>query len=211
VRRLGGERPISPPRLDPLGRRAPPVGPSHDQSNPRSTQGVRRRPGARARRCLLKGCERWFMPARPQARYCGAACQAAAKRWRAWKAQQRYRQTARGRACRCAQSRRHRRRQREGPRSGRDHPRWAGAWVITQRQIFLPLRSAWLLCDVPPSSSIAPAAILCDVLSARAGTGDRARAPVAAPLAGAPASACAWASAASGAYCGTHRSRVTSL
>ena len=92
------------------------MGPTHDQSSPRSTQGVRRRPGPRGRRCLLKGCERWFVPARPQARYCGPACQAAAARWRRWKAQQRYRQTARGRACRCAQSRRHRVRRRSGSR-----------------------------------------------------------------------------------------------
>jgi hypothetical protein len=178
------------------------VGPSHDQGNPPSRQGRRRRGAPRARRCLLKGCERWFVPERPQARYCGTACRTAAACWRRWKAQQRYRQTAHGRACRCAQSRRHRRRQRERARaSERDRPWYPGAWVIAQRQIFRDLRSAWLLRDVPPSSSISAAAILWEGLSGRAGTGDRARAAVAAPLAGAPASARPGATAESGAYC----------
>jgi len=178
-----------------LGGRTPPVGPSHDQSSPRSTQGDRRQSGPRARRCLLKGCEQRFVPARPQARYCGAACRAAAARWRRWKAQQRYRQTAQGRACRRAQSRRRRQRQRERPRERARSPCCVGAWVIAQRQIFVHLRSAWLLCRVCPWSSVSPAAILWNGVSARAGSGDRARAAVAAPLAGAPASAGAWAAA----------------
>jgi hypothetical protein len=186
------------------------VGPSHDQGNPRSRQGRRRRGGPRARQCLLKGCERWFVPERPQARYCGVACRTAAARWRVWKAQQRYRQTARGRASRCAQSRRHRHRQRARPRSGRDHPCCAGAWVIAQRQIFRHLRPAWLLRHVPPVSSVTAAALLWNALSARAGTGDRARAPVAAPLAGTAAPPRAWPAAESGAYCAILRPAVAS-
>jgi DNA replication protein DnaC len=47
---------------------------------------------ARPRRCLLKGCNRCFRPARPQCRYCSPACQQAARRWRAWRAQQKFRE-----------------------------------------------------------------------------------------------------------------------
>jgi hypothetical protein len=62
------------------------------------------------RRCLLKGCERWFLPRRPQARYCSPACQDAARRWRRWLAAQRYRATPNGRKHRGDQARRARRR-----------------------------------------------------------------------------------------------------
>ena len=72
------------------------------------------------RRCLLKGCERWFRPRRPQARYCRPACQDAARRWRRWRAGQRYRDTANGQQHRRDQSRRHRDRQRQ--RSARSQP-----------------------------------------------------------------------------------------
>ena len=58
--------------------------------------------------CLLKGCGRWFVPERPQARYCGASCRRAAKRWRDWKAQRRYRETPGGREKRQGQSKRYR-------------------------------------------------------------------------------------------------------
>jgi hypothetical protein len=65
------------------------------------------------RRCLLKGCERWFLPLRPQARYCGPACQEAAKRWRSWHAGQRYRATTQGKQRRREQARRNRQRVRQ--------------------------------------------------------------------------------------------------
>jgi hypothetical protein len=70
-------------------------------------------PGARrwhpcCRRCLLKDCERWFLPQRPQARYCSPACQHAARRWRRWHASQRYRATAHGKQRRRDQARRYR-------------------------------------------------------------------------------------------------------
>ena len=63
-----------------------------------------------ARRCLLKGCERWFLPHRPQARYCSPACQKAARRWRRWHASQRYRATTNGKQHRRDQARRYRNR-----------------------------------------------------------------------------------------------------
>jgi len=67
----------------------------------------------RCRRCLLKGCERWFTPRCPQARYCGQVCQKAAVRWRRWHACQRYRATVYGKDCRREQARRYRERLRQ--------------------------------------------------------------------------------------------------
>ncbi len=64
------------------------------------------------RRCLLKDCERWFLPPWPQARYCSHACREAAERWRSWHAGQTYRATVQGKERRREQARRHRERQR---------------------------------------------------------------------------------------------------
>lgn len=68
--------------------------------------------GPRPRRCLLKGCERWFRPGHPACRYCSSACQQAARRWRRWRAQQKYRASVHGRQQRGQQARRYRQRQR---------------------------------------------------------------------------------------------------
>ena len=65
------------------------------------------------RRCLLKDCERWFLPPWPQARYCSLACREAAERWRSWHAGQTYRATAQGKERRREQARRHRERARQ--------------------------------------------------------------------------------------------------
>jgi len=67
----------------------------------------------RARRCLLKDCERWFKPSRPQSRYCSGGCAAAARRWRQVKASRRYRASDGGRARRREQNRRYRQRRRQ--------------------------------------------------------------------------------------------------
>jgi hypothetical protein len=67
----------------------------------------------RQRRCLLKGCERWYQPSRPQSRYCSAACREAARGWRRWQASQRWRATPQGQERRREQSRRYRQRRRE--------------------------------------------------------------------------------------------------
>jgi hypothetical protein len=72
-----------------------------------------RRHHPRCRRCLLKGCERWFAPSRPQRRYCSLGCQQAARRWRRWQASQRYRASDHGKRRRRDQSRRYRRRVRQ--------------------------------------------------------------------------------------------------
>jgi hypothetical protein len=65
------------------------------------------------RQCLLKGCECWFLPQRPQARYCSPACQRAARRWRRWHASQRYRATTQGKQHRRDQARRYRSRRQQ--------------------------------------------------------------------------------------------------
>ena len=59
-------------------------------------------------RCVLKGCEDWFLPRRPQARYCSPACQKAARSWRRWHACQRFKATAHGKKRRRDQARRYR-------------------------------------------------------------------------------------------------------
>ena len=62
---------------------------------------------------MLKGCERWFEPARPQSRYCSGDCAAAARRWRSVRASRRYRASDGGRVRRREQNRRYRQRRRE--------------------------------------------------------------------------------------------------
>ncbi len=62
-------------------------------------------------RCLLKGCERWFRPVRPQALYCSDACRAQARRWRRRQAARRYRASQKGKQRRRLQSQRYRQRQ----------------------------------------------------------------------------------------------------
>jgi len=83
---------------------------------PMSLSGHCRRPhrGCR-RRCLLKGCGQWFQPTHPQCRYCSAACREAARRWRGWHAQQKYRSSRNGRNHRQQQARRYRQRCRHRP------------------------------------------------------------------------------------------------
>jgi hypothetical protein len=90
------------------------VGPPHFLGPGGAGQGLRRQSGGQpfgCRRCLLKGCERWFRAARPQARYCSPACQQAARHWRRWRAARRYRASAHGQQRRQAQSQRYRQRQ----------------------------------------------------------------------------------------------------
>jgi hypothetical protein len=71
-------------------------------------------------RCLLKGCEGWFLPDWPQARFCSRVCQRAAQWWRRWRASKLYRTTNRGKERRREQGRRYRIRIRQ--RSSPDEP-----------------------------------------------------------------------------------------
>ena len=59
----------------------PPLGPSRHFIISRA-HGQEVRPVSRPRRCLLKGCERWFSPVSSASRYCSDACRVAARRWR---------------------------------------------------------------------------------------------------------------------------------
>ena len=87
------------------------MGPLHHDRRSSSGPGSCR--GPRPRRCLLKGCERFFYPTYPQSRYCGPPCQEAADRWRHWRASQAWRKTERGRECRRQQNCRYRERVRQ--------------------------------------------------------------------------------------------------
>ena len=86
------------------------MGPSSFHHLSRCRQGSG--PSRRARRCLLKGCERWFTPAYPQARYCNEECRRAAERWRRVQASRRYRASPTGRERRREQNRQYRQRRR---------------------------------------------------------------------------------------------------
>jgi len=153
------------------------VGPPEDQSSRQRRQaryGRRCRP--RGRRCLLKGCGRWFQPRHPQARYCSDGCRGAAKRWRDWKSRERYRKSKGGREKRREQSRRHREREEERSRESFRGAVGEAAWVIAQPRIFVFLRPSGLLRDLFADPSLAPSAILLRVLSrstlSRAGEGE---------------------------------------
>ncbi len=87
------------------------MGPRSQSQSCQSRQAGARKP--RTRRCLLKGCEQRFRPDHPGVRYCGAGCRAAAREWSEWRAQQRYRQSEKGRERRREQCRRRRARQRK--------------------------------------------------------------------------------------------------
>ena len=73
-------------------------------------------------RCLLKDCERWFLPPWPQARYCSPTCQKAAAHWRSWHAGQTYRATLHGKERRREQAQRRRERQRQRQRAAFAEP-----------------------------------------------------------------------------------------
>jgi hypothetical protein len=107
-KRLGGSA-NSPPRLDLLGA-ATPLGPLQYSSRcPSGQEAAGSACRLRPRRCLLKGCERFFRPSHPRDQYCSDACRREAKKWRAWRAAGQWRQSERGKERRRAQSRRYRR------------------------------------------------------------------------------------------------------
>jgi hypothetical protein len=114
------------------------MGPPENHTSDPAKQSVRRRQAVRrprARRCLLKGCERRFHPRQARQRYCSQQCREAARAWSRWKAQRRYRETAAGQQKRNGQSRRYR----ERVRSRKPfEPEAVGevARVITQEHFF---------------------------------------------------------------------------
>ena len=109
----------------------PKTPPSHPENQePGRRKRLARR--ARARRCLLKGCEQRFRPPQARQRYCSEPCRKAARAWSRWKAQESYRVTAAGKQKRNGQSRRHRERVRDRkPPAGEAVPE--AARVITNK------------------------------------------------------------------------------
>ncbi len=180
------------------------MGPTQDRTSPHPKQ-VRRRQGRpRPRWCLLKGCEKTFRPSHPQARYCSAGCREAAALWREWKAQRRYRRSARGRERRQEQGRRRRGRLSELKRRGErraGRPIGGAAWVITQQEIFVLVRPARLLRDLRAYPPVSDAAVLLAALPARARTCARARATLAQAVSRAHLLASPATALVSGAYC----------
>jgi hypothetical protein len=107
-------REVPPSRRLTAREQVPPVGRSQFPLAlvPGQPSGSRRwHPGGR--RCLLKACQRWFLPCGSQARYCSPTCQRAARRGRRWFASQRYRATPNGQQRRRDQARRYRGRVRQ--------------------------------------------------------------------------------------------------
>lgn len=93
------------------------MGPSQHALNSDSDQegavGGSRKWLGRLRRCLLKGCERYFRPLHPCCRYCSEDCSRGARRWSRWRAARRYRRTEGGRERRREQCRQYRQRSKE--------------------------------------------------------------------------------------------------
>lgn len=113
------------------------MGPPEDGQGPARSQSdshpVRGHP--RTRRCLLKGCETPFRPRTAMERYCSEACREEAREWSAWRADQTYRASERGRARRQEQSKRYRERVRR--RSG-SHARTSGETSEGDRRQEIP-------------------------------------------------------------------------
>jgi hypothetical protein len=103
------------------------------------------------RLCLLKGCEQWFQPSLPQARYCSRACQRSACRWRRWRASRRYRASPQGQERRRAQNHRYRQRQREcrSTEASSESPEGADPACEGQRPAEIPEEFANCPCDRP--------------------------------------------------------------
>ena len=65
------------------------------------------------RKCLLKGCDRYFSPSHHLDRFCADPCREAARRWRLARANLKYRGTRHGKEARRAQAARYRTRLKE--------------------------------------------------------------------------------------------------
>jgi hypothetical protein len=148
------------------------MGPPESPTHPRRNQAAgRRKRRPRVRRCLLKGCEQKFHPRQARQRYCSAECRAKADKWSRWKAQQRYRQAAAGKAKRNGQSRRYRERVRSRKPPEPEAVAEA-ARVITEERFFRAnLRPARVLRKICPAAAKSLAALLLRLLPTRAGAG----------------------------------------
>lgn len=151
------------------------MAPSEDPLPCPENQPRRRVRRPRSRRCLLQGCEREFRPQQPLARYCSAACREQARQWRAWKARQRYRQSANGKQKRQAQCRRYRARRKARKKNRSCEQREGHPCKI----FFVLLRSSRMLCGVPSNPAITAAAVLFFSLPICSGASSGARAALA--------------------------------
>jgi hypothetical protein len=117
---------------------------------PVSLSGISSRPQwSRRRRCLLKDCGQRFKPSHRKCRYCSVACRQAARRWRGWRAQQKYRASRNGRERRQQQACRYRQRCRSGAR-----PAACAAVVLCP-----PVTGAWASsCPLVTAASSCPLA-----------------------------------------------------
>lgn len=154
------------------------MGPSESPTSPAGKQASRRkriRCQPRARRCLLKGCERRFHPCQARQRYCSKGCREAAREWSRWKAQQRYRDTAAGKEKRNGQSQRYRERVKKRPQAEQE-PLPEAARVISCAEFFRALlRPAWLLRTICAAAAKPFAALLFACLPASAEASSRTR------------------------------------
>jgi hypothetical protein len=148
------------------------VGPDEDSTLPAEDREPGQPPGRspRTRCCLLKGCERRFLPQRAEQRYCSDECRRAARRWSRWKAQQSYRATAAGKEKRNRQSRRYRQRVRNRRSAMPEAAVPEAARVITPNFFRMLLRPSWLLRGIRPAAALAPPAFLFARVPARHGT-----------------------------------------
>lgn len=148
------------------------MGPDEDSTLPVEDRGPGQPPGRRPRTrcCLLKGCERQFLPQQARQRYCSDECRAAARRWSRWKAQQSYRATAAGKERRNGQSRRYRQRVRKRRSATPDEAEPKVARVITPKFFRLLLRPSWLLRRIRQAAALASPAVLFARVPARPGT-----------------------------------------
>ncbi len=155
------------------------MGLSENRTGSRKNQGGWRQRGTcrpRARWCLLKGCARRFDPRQARQRYCSASCRKAARQWRQWKVQQKYRATAGGKQKRNNQSRRYRERV-KSRKAVEPEAVKEGARVIPPEYSFrLHLRPSGVLRAVRASAAKSLAAFLLPGLPTRAGAGPTTRA-----------------------------------
>lgn len=121
-----------------------------------------RRP--RTRRCLLKGCPNSFHPQQASERYCSAPCREKAREWSAWKTQQIYRATPKGKKMRNAQSQRYRERVRNRKEQACETARVSSPNFF--RRLLRPTR---LLPGIRTHPEIPAAKVLLEAVPARDG------------------------------------------
>ena len=151
-----------------MGPSESPTGHSENQEAGRRKR-LARRP--RMRRCLLKGCAQRFHPRQAHQRYCSQSCREAARKWSRWKAQERYRATARGQQKRNGQSRCYRERVRR-QKPPQPEAVSEAARVITKKDFFRAfVRPARLLREIRPPAAKSFAALLFGGVPACVGAG----------------------------------------